>query len=156
MIKETFRRGRNAKESSAKPQEVHSDSLVSSGNSGVEHLPRHTDIRILAVAQSCTLLEVMSILCEGCYDPELRRGHIYEVLLTNIKATLDKIAESSQARVTLETKARPHAALRQQISTSSAEISEDIGNALVSLCDDPGFKRCYKQSIEAIAHPSAT
>ena len=159
LMKETLRRSRKSKESSTKPRNEYSSGLVSTVNFRVEDVRQVADIRILAIGQqgspANTLREVMSILSEGCYDPELRRGHIYQVLLSTIKATLDKMTESFQLLEGMNTKTRPHAALYQQISTSSAEISEGFWNALVFVWEDPGVRSCYRRSVEGTAHSSA-
>lgn len=161
LIRETLRSGRKAKETSSKTQNEHSNRLVSNvTTSRVENRPQVVDIRILVLAQPGSqgdaLREVMRILCEGHYDPEICRGHIYQVLLTTISATLVKLVDSSQTLENLETKTRHHAILCQQFLTSSTELSEELGHALVALWDDQGVKRCYQHSIEGTAHPSAT
>ena len=160
LIRETVRSGRKAKGISAKSQNEHSNRLVSNWTSKVNNRPQVVDIRILVLAQPGSgegaLQEVMRTLCEGHFDPEICRGHIYQVLLTTINATLDKLAETSQTLEVLETKTRHVAILCQQFLTSGTKISEELGHRLVALWDDPGMKRCYQHNVEGISHPSAT
>ena len=160
LIRRTLLMSRKDKGTSSRIENGHSDRPLSIVNSRVEDHLHVVDIRILVAAQPGgpvgALRDVMSILCEGRYDPEVRRGHIYKVLLTTISSTLDEMAKSSQLLGNPEAWTPPQAVLCQQISTSSANISEELGNALVSAWDDPGVKRCYQNSVESTAHPSAT
>ena len=115
-------------------------------------------MRILAQgrygSQVCQLPKVVSILCEGDYDPELRRDHIYQVVLNTIKATLDKMAELSLPMENPETATRPHVIHCLQLPTDN--FGAELGKALVALWDDSGVRTCYQDSIQGTAHPSAT
>lgn len=117
-------------------------------------------MRILAQSrfgsQVCQLPTVVSILCEGNYEPELRRDHIYQVVVDTIKATLDKMAELSLPIKNPETATRSHVIQCLQLPTDNFEATEELGKALVSLWDDSGVRTCYQDSVEGTAHPSAT
>ena len=160
LIRGTLRRSRRARGTSANTQNKHSNRLVSNVKSRVESRPQVVDIRILALARPGSregaLKEMMRTLCEGHFDPEICRGHIYQVPLATTNATLAKSAELSQTWENLEIKTRHHAILFQQFLTSSIEISEEQGHTLIALWNDPGVKRCYQRSVEGTAHRSAT
>lgn len=98
----------------------------------------------------------MSILCEGHYDPELRRGYIYQIVLSATTATLDKMTEQSLALENLETETHLQSILCQHTSINNDNMSETLGKALISVWDDRGMKRCYHENVEGSAHPSTT
>lgn len=160
LIREALRRGKKAKEGSANCQKVHSNGLTPIISFPIQKNPRVVDVRILAVGQSdtqaCKLSKIMSIMCEEHYDPELRRGHILQVILDTTNATLDKMAELSLPMENLGAEIRPQVTLRLQTPINSAGISEELGNALIALWDNPGVRSCYLDNIKRTAHPSAT
>lgn len=122
--------------------------------------PHAIDVKILALGQKsmriCALLEAMSILCQGFYNPELCRDHIYQVVSSTIIAILENMAELSLPFERLDTETHSQMILSQQASILSAGMSEERGKALVSLWDDAEVKRCYYDSLEGTTHPSAT
>ena len=160
LIREALRRGKKAKEGSADCQKVHSNGLTSIISFPIQKNPRVVDVRILAMGQSdsqaCKLSKIMSIMCEEHYDPELRRGHIWQIILDTTKATLDKMAELSLPMENLGAEIRPQVTLRLQTPINSVGISEELGNALIALWDNPGVRSCYQDNIKRTAHPSAT
>ena len=106
------------------------------------------------------LPDVMSLFCEGCYDPQLRRGHIYQVVLDTTNATLDRMTELYLPMKTPHIKAflqqETHQLTSSDEKETEKEIPEELRQALVSLWNDNGVKRCYKDNVEVTAHPSAT
>ena len=116
------------------------------------------NVRILVVRQpggeSSLLPKIMSILCEGSYDPTLRKDHIYQVILDTTIATLDKMAELS---IDLKgTEARNLAKTLASLSSMMMPSGEWKGFLLPLVWDEMDVKRYYRANVEMTAHPSAT
>ena len=127
--------------------------IKDSGNSPI-------DVRIMVVGrsggESPLLPKIMSILCEGYYDPRLRRGHIYQIIVDTINATLDKMAELSVPIEDVEDKTLARILAHQPSMLASGEMREDLGEALRLIWDETNVKRCYRDRVEVTAHASAT
>lgn len=98
----------------------------------------------------------MSTLCEGIYDPELRRSHIYQIVFDTVDTTFEIMRELCLPSNNLGTETLPLFARCSQRPMSIAEMSGELGAALVALRDDPVVKWCYHDKVEGTAHPSAT
>lgn len=132
----------------------------------IQRLPQVVDVRILAKRASghqvCTLPKVMSILCEGYYDPELRRDYIYQVVLNTVDCIFNMMID---LRLPIENlragtfpwfvKFKRHQRLRE-LPYFRDVLQMELRAALVALWGDPVVKRFYQDEVESIAHPSAT
>ena len=102
----------------------------------------------------------MSVFCEGYYDPQLRRDHIYQIVLDTTNATLNRMVE---LHLPLET---PHLKTFLQLQAyglissdeknQEKEITAELRQALVLLWNYDEVKRFYQNNVETTAHPSAT
>ena len=112
------------------------------------------------LAAGSKLPDVMSVFCEGCYDAQLRRNHIYQIVLDTTNATLYKMAElhlpmeNPQIKAFLQLKAYQSTSFDGK--ETGKETSEEFMQALISVWNDDGVKRCYRENVETTAHPSAT
>ena len=98
----------------------------------------------------------MSILVEGCYDPTLRKAHIYQVIVDTISATLDQMAELSLPFRDQKIKTLALVFTSQRSMIASTEMIQSLGSLLLLVWDDMQVKQCYRDSIEVTAHPLAT
>ena len=98
----------------------------------------------------------MSILCEGNYEPILRRDYIYQIILATTNTTLNKMGELPLDLKNLKTKTHFILILRPQLPVNMVEMSEQLRKALVFLWNDLRVKKCYQDNVEGTAHPSAT
>ena len=100
------------------------------------------------------------MFCEGYYDPQLRRDHIYQIVLDTTNATLNRMAELHLPMETAHIKAFLQQEAYQFTSSDEKEkgkeTTEEIRQALVSLWNNDEVKRCYQDNVESTAHPSAT
>ena len=112
------------------------------------------------LAVGSKLPDVMSVFCEGCYDPQLRRDHIYQVVLDTTNATLNRMAELHLPMENPHIKAFLQLEAYQSTSSDGKETGketpEELTQGLISLWNDDGVKRCYQENVECTAHPSAT
>ena len=138
-------------------------SLRKINNLGSRNLNRRnypTKLNILLVGQNGgenpLLPKIMSILFEGYYDPRLCKAYIYQVILDTISATLDKMVELSLPFRDQRVKALALVFTSQQSMVRLGEMIKSFGNLLLLVWDDMQVKRCYRDSIEVTAHPSAT
>ena len=102
----------------------------------------------------------MSIFCEGHYDPQLRRDHIYQILLDTTNATLKRMAELHLPMGIPLIEAFFQQEAYQFTSSDEKEkgkeTTEELRQALVLLWNHDEVKRCYQDNVEMTAHPSAT
>ena len=100
------------------------------------------------------------MFCEGSYDTQVRRDHIYQIVLDTTNATLIRMAELQVPMETPGIKAFLHQEIYEVTSRDEKEkgkeIEEELRQALVALWNDDEVKRCYQDNVETTAHPSAT
>lgn len=141
LIRGALRKGRKTKEGSEKSRKINNVRILAQG------APGH---------RGCTLPKVMSTLCGGIYDPELRRSHIYQVVFDTVDTTFEIMRELCLPSNNPGTETLPLFARCSQRPMNIAEMSGELGAALVALWDDPVVKWCYQDKVEGTAHPSAT
>lgn len=160
LIREVLRRGKKAKEDSVDSRKGCTNGLAPDRSSRSQIDSQAINVKVWALGRSSSgvsvLPEVMSLLYEGHYDPELRRGHIYQVVLDTLDAVLDKMAESSLPLDETVTAAYAQLLLIQHTLIKIEKIPEWLQQAFISFWNDSWVRKCYHDSIEGTSHPSAT